>query len=386
MGEPTKRADEPAPTPMRAPSCAITCAADADLKPQSKTWNQIAVAGAFKGHRAGAFEFTAQVFRELIANLAAQSNGAIAVDYEHTSETLEGSVAQAGAPAVAWVTQLEVRADGRELWGLFEWVDAQAVEYVRAGRYRYLSPAIVFNARDRVTGKPVGAAMSSVAITNNPFLLHMQPLAASARAETETTTMADTQTTAQPDALASELAALKAEREKLAAEHATLKTAHDKLAAEHSKLTAAQTAALKSEAVVTVAALAKAGALEGDTAINAAAGLYVSDRATFDALYGAKLKALCEAAPEALLAARFPGLATTPAAPQPSDLVAQLLKTQVAPQGGTAAKGPIDTTVLPYDAALELVATKLRAENKELGEVESYRQASVVLKQHGRTG
>jgi phage I-like protein len=392
MATTKSRADEPAPTPLRAPSCAITCAADEGLKAQSKTWNQIAVAGAFRGHSAGAFEFTTRVFRELIANLAAQSNGAVAVDYEHTSETLEGSVAQAGAPAVAWVTALELRADGRELWGLFEWVDGQAVEYVRAGRYRYLSPAIVFHARDRVTGKPVGAAMSSVALTNNPFLLHMQPLAASARAEPETTTMADTQNTAQPDALASELAALKAERDKLAADNAALAKSHAETKATNEKLQAEQAAALRRDALETVAALTAAGAITGDEAIDAAVELYLSARPTFAKLYGAQLAALRKPAGKAAeLTARFPGLAALSAPPRASAEVAALLKgsvsaEQAGPKDNAGSKGPVDTTVMPYGDAIEAVAANLRAKNKDLNEVDSYRQASALLKQHGRTG
>lgn len=387
MAKTTKRAAEPAPMLARAPSAAITCAADPDLKAQSKTWNQVAVAGAFKGHRAGEFAFTPQVFAQLLTNLAEQSNGAVPVDYEHTSETLEGSVAQAGAPAVAWVTALEVRADGRELWGLFEWVDPQAVEYVRAGRYRYLSPAIVFNARDRVTGKPIGAVMSSVAITNNPFLLGMTPLAASHHAATDedTTTMADTQTPAQPDALASELAALKAERDKLAADHAALKAAHEALAAE-------QRAALRREALETVAALSAAGAIEGDDAVDAAVELYLTARGTFAKLYGARLDALRKPAGKAAeLSARFPGLAALSAPPRASAEVAALLKGAVAaeptaPKDHAGSKGPIDTTVMPYGQAIEAVAANLRAKDKDLSEIDSYRQASAVLAKHGRVG
>ncbi len=383
MTNTTKRDAGPAPATLRAPSCAITCAADEGLRPASKTWNQVAVAGAFKGHRGGAFEFTAQVFAELMTNLARAANGAVAVDYEHTSETMEGGVAQGGAPAVAWVTALEVRADGRELWGLFEWVDAQAVEYVRAGRYRYLSPALVFNARDRVTGKPIGAALSSVAITNNPFLLGMQPLAATAHAPTEEDSpMAEPQTAAPADsALASELAAVKAERDKLATEHAALKSAH-------AALETAQAASLKNEALETVAALSAAGAIEGDDAIEAAVELFLTSRKTFGKLYGAQIAALrAPAGKGAALSARFPGLAALTAPPRASDEVRALLKSHVAaPPAGKPSDGPIDTTVLPYDEAIELVATKLRADNKDLDLATSYGDASRILKQHGRTG
>ena len=147
-----------------------------------RTWNQIARMGEFRGHTQGAFAFTAEVFARIIANFRSTTNQRVPVDYEHTSEVLPENVAQEGVPAVAWIVDLDDRgADG--LWALFEWVDAKAVQYVRDRRYLYVSPAVVFDARDKATGARIGARLTSVALTNHPFLDGLAPLVASETAD-----------------------------------------------------------------------------------------------------------------------------------------------------------------------------------------------------------
>lgn len=174
------------PRTLRAPGIAILLD---DARPPAvghTTWNQIARFGRWEGHPQGAFEFTPDVFGELVANFAATANGRVPVDYEHTSEVLPENAAQEGVPAVAWVVALDDRGpDG--LWGAFEWVDPQAVEYVRAKRYLYLSPAVHFAATHRETGEAIGARLTSVALTNHPFLDGMAPLTASEVAPPEPT-------------------------------------------------------------------------------------------------------------------------------------------------------------------------------------------------------
>lgn len=145
---------------------------------EKEIWIQVAKQGKFRGHRAGPFEMNAQTFAEIIRNFESQENRLIPCDFEHASEApaTEGSIPDRGAPAQGWITRLEMRADGN-LWGLVEWLPL-AKKYIKNKQYRYLSPAIVFGARDRVTGKPIGAKLSSVALTNSPYLDGMQPLAA----------------------------------------------------------------------------------------------------------------------------------------------------------------------------------------------------------------
>ncbi len=174
--------DESART-LRGEPLAIEFADGGEASVGHSTWNQIARVGVFKGHpQRHVVEFTPQVFDEIIANFRATKNGEVPGDYEHTSERLPPTVATDGVPAPFWVTDVAKRNGDRELWAKFSWVDPQAVKYVRSKRYRYVSPAVNFNARSRETGLPIGARLTSVALTNHPFLDGMMPIAASANA------------------------------------------------------------------------------------------------------------------------------------------------------------------------------------------------------------
>lgn len=141
-------------------------------------WNQIAKLGEFRGHAAGPFSLTGQIFDEIIRNFAEIDGSRIAFDFEHASEQdpSDGSIPSEGAPAQGWITQLENRgSDG--LWGLVEWLEP-ARTYIKEKKYRGVSPAIRFNARHPVSGKNIGARLTSAALTNKPFLRGMAPLAA----------------------------------------------------------------------------------------------------------------------------------------------------------------------------------------------------------------
>lgn len=162
---------------IRAPGLAICLTDDALPEVGHTTWNQVAKYGEWRGHQAGPFRFDAVTFAQILANFRATENKRIPVDYEHLSEVLPENAAQEGVPAVAWIVALEAR--GTQLWGAFEWVDAQAVGYVRDRKYLYLSPSVVFDATDRVTGDEIGARLTSAALTNHPFLDGMAPLVAS---------------------------------------------------------------------------------------------------------------------------------------------------------------------------------------------------------------
>lgn len=167
-------------TTLRAPGVDILLIDSALPAVGHTTWNQIARLGEYRGHRQGEFAFTRETFAEIIANFRATQNRRAPVDYEHLSEVLPENAAQEGVPAVAWIVALEDRGvDG--LWAAFEWVDPQAVEYVRSKRYLYVSPAVSFSATDKVSGADIGARLTSVALTNHPFLDGMAPLTADGR-------------------------------------------------------------------------------------------------------------------------------------------------------------------------------------------------------------
>ena len=147
-------------------------------------WNQLAKIGQWAGHPSGRFQITAKEIGEIVRNFRATENRKIPIDFEHASEAdpTEGSIPTDGAPAQGWIIDLQDRGDAG-LWGLVEWLP-KAREYVRSKQYRFFSPAIRFNSRDRVTAANIGARMTSGALTNNPFLDGMAEMAASDKEST----------------------------------------------------------------------------------------------------------------------------------------------------------------------------------------------------------
>jgi phage I-like protein len=55
------------------------------------------------------------------------------------------------------------------LYGLYEPTE-RARRLIRSGEYRYISPAIAWGAKNKKTGKDQGTTLTSVALTNKPFL------------------------------------------------------------------------------------------------------------------------------------------------------------------------------------------------------------------------
>ncbi|MGI0674122.1 phage protease [Pseudomonas aeruginosa] len=83
---------------------------------------------------------------------------ALVIDYEH--KTLQAGEVN---PAAGWIKRMEMRVDG--LYAVdVQWTD-QARQMIRGGHYRYISPALTYDAASlEVTG------LHSVALTNNPAL------------------------------------------------------------------------------------------------------------------------------------------------------------------------------------------------------------------------
>lgn len=171
----------------------------ADSDPAKPVWVQVAAEGKFDGYKGGevSFTFDERVFQQIVRNFRrhpsyqAGSEGygsadVIAWDFHHASESdpTEGSIPYAGAPAQGWVQDLEVRFDeaGKaQLWALTRWLEP-ARTYIQTERYRWASVSVVFDAVDPKSGENIGAVLTSVALTNSPFIEGMTPLAATKRA------------------------------------------------------------------------------------------------------------------------------------------------------------------------------------------------------------
>lgn len=157
-----------------APEGVTLRSADPDTK---LVWIQLAEVGTFRGHPAGPFRLDAAVFSDIVRNFE-RDGLPVPIDYEHASEQdpTSGNIPIAGAPATGWIHKIENRGDAG-LWGLVEW-SGLARDQIKSGAYRFLSPAVRFGAKDRVTGEQIGAKLTSAALTNQPFLKGMKPLAA----------------------------------------------------------------------------------------------------------------------------------------------------------------------------------------------------------------
>jgi phage I-like protein len=134
----------------------------------------VAIEGEWMGHPAGPFSMDADKMQQCITRFEQQQNPLV-VDYEHNSVQPGGDGRAAG-----WIHKLELRSGpgGAELWAMTEWT-AKAADMIRSGEYRYCSPVIDFGGKDRESGEHVPVELFNVAITNNPFLDGMHPIALS---------------------------------------------------------------------------------------------------------------------------------------------------------------------------------------------------------------
>ena len=144
----------------------------------------IAVTGKWKGAEKE-FSIGLDDLNDIRDNFARKPTGEINVDYEHASEVpfgtgepvlSAGRIVKLDEPEACENGKSKIEngnsaADGRKyiLWGWYE-PTARARELIKNKEYRYVSPAIRWGAKDKVTGKTVGTVLTSVALVNKPFL------------------------------------------------------------------------------------------------------------------------------------------------------------------------------------------------------------------------
>lgn len=122
----------------------------------------------------GSFAFTPK-HAESARHWFDQMGRKLAIDYEHQSFERHNTRPDGLRPAAGWIGRLEVRDDG--LWACdVTWTD-RARELLRSGEYRYFSPVIYWTDEDYGDV----AALGPVALTNDPAMRGVQPLAAARR-------------------------------------------------------------------------------------------------------------------------------------------------------------------------------------------------------------
>jgi len=151
--------------------------ANAEVPAHVPEWVMIARAGRWLGHPAGPEVITPEGLGSALAhfNRHYRANGSeMVIDYHHASVF----AARAGgpqAPAAGWIREAELRADGTELWGRVLWTGTGR-RAVAEREFRYLSPVLMFNRPDGVTGERVPLHVHSVALTNTPFMTELEAL------------------------------------------------------------------------------------------------------------------------------------------------------------------------------------------------------------------
>jgi phage I-like protein len=168
---------------LNAPPIALSAVDATPVDGATGNWIKLMPAGTFSG-RTGRGPFIAGD-RAGLAGIVSRTRkraGAtdLVVDYDH--QTVFSAVPGVGgrAPAAGWIKELDARPDG--IWGRVEWTPA-AADAIRAGEYRYISPA--FSAATPTGGKV--SLLVSAGLTNVPDL-DLAPIAASAFHPEETET------------------------------------------------------------------------------------------------------------------------------------------------------------------------------------------------------
>jgi hypothetical protein len=131
-------------------------------------------------------------------NFQERLNGEINVDYDHASEMPEvagggpipsaGRIVKLDPPAPMNGSRKSGVGSGKKpafllpvsysrfiLYGWYEPTE-RARLLIQHHEYRYISPAIDWAARNKRSGQPQGATLTSVALTNRPFLEEMPPI------------------------------------------------------------------------------------------------------------------------------------------------------------------------------------------------------------------
>lgn len=151
--------------PMIVPSVALDAGDAGDSGPK---WMQVAEVGTFFNPRYGDISIDKADIASMFANF---KNGVhprkpveLPADYEHLSTAPNRKPGD--GIAAGWFKDLELRADGMQLWALIDWTKA-ARQKIVDGEYRYLSPT--FHPKWGSEGKN-GATLLGGAMTNYPTL------------------------------------------------------------------------------------------------------------------------------------------------------------------------------------------------------------------------
>lgn len=140
------------------------------LGEKSQVPNQVQVlrVGKFNHPTYGAFEITTQTLAEMKSNFDLKVRGVdMAFDYFHESDK----------EAAGWVTSLELRENGLELWATVEWTP-KAQQKLAERELRYFSPDFTFSWTDPEKNVAFDNVLFGGGLTNRPFVKEMTAIVA----------------------------------------------------------------------------------------------------------------------------------------------------------------------------------------------------------------
>lgn len=159
---------------LSLPSLISLAVTTADTAAAPRSWIQLAKTGTFHSTRYGQFSITRDDLAQMLHNfrhVTPQAPTELPIDFDHLSmaPTQPGQGKAAG-----WLKNVELRADGGELWGEVEWTP-EAAGLIKNRAYRFVSPSFVKDHTHK-DGRKIGTTLLAAAITNHPFLEGMQAL------------------------------------------------------------------------------------------------------------------------------------------------------------------------------------------------------------------
>lgn len=128
------------------------------------------------------FSFSLDDLKNIVRNFRKRKNGELNVDYDHASEMPEiaggGPVPSSGR--LLAISDPEPFRDNKGvdrhiLWGTYEPTE-RARTMIANREYRRVSPAVDPNVKDKETGEPQGMTLTSMALTNKPYLEELPEL------------------------------------------------------------------------------------------------------------------------------------------------------------------------------------------------------------------
>lgn len=172
---------------VRLPSRAIVLADDDTGEGAATTWIQVLRVGKFWSPRYKDFSVTKSTLSTMVENfqtITPKAPTELPLDYNHGTSRPD-TVEQ--GKAAGWIKDVELRADGKELWAQVE-LTPEAADLVRNKEYRYVSATFDFDyvhTQDGNRKKSIGPTLMAAALTNTPFVEGMAPVSLSAQASVE---------------------------------------------------------------------------------------------------------------------------------------------------------------------------------------------------------